>query len=78
MPRDEQFFDFDVHHLGPEYSSYRSSYSNMGPGQCSNDDGLRTNEKADAQYQEFWGVQRSAPSGESSLHPVLWYVGSEV
>lgn len=75
MPRDEQLFDLDVYHLGTKYSSDRSPHSDLGTGQCSNDDGLGTNEKADAQYEEFWGVQRRATSGEPSLHPFLWYVG---
>ena len=48
MPRDEQFFHLDLYHLGTQYSSNRSSHSDMGTGQCSNDDRLGTNEKVDA------------------------------
>ena len=72
MPRDEQLLDSDIYHLGTQHSSYRSSHSDLGTSQCSNDDGLGTDEEADAQYQELWGVQRSATSGESSLHTILW------
>ena len=74
MSRNEQFLNADVYHLGIEHCSYRSPLSDLGAGQCSNNDGLGTNEKVDAQYQELWGVQRGATSSEPSLYSFLRYV----
>lgn len=48
MPGDEQLLDSDIYYLGTKYGSYRSSHADLGTGQCSDYDGLGTNEKVDA------------------------------
>lgn len=73
MPSYEQLLNADLNHIRPLHSSYRSLGQDMGPSQCSNADCAGTNEEVDAQYEEFWRIQRSASLGKSSLYTLLWY-----